>query len=173
MNLPSEVLNREFVLPDTAAADAEQEQSSNKFRAITTHAVLIGNIGLLLPSNEVSELVENLSICRLPKTPGWFNGVTSVRGNMIPVFDLHELFGVAGNGKLRKLIVVGSGETATAFWVDGMPSMVMVTSDDTMKSRPPLPQMIKEHARTCFLKDDQIWIEWDVEAFFSDVGNGL
>ena len=173
MNLPSEVLNRKFVLPEAPEPVAEQEQSGESFRVITTHAVLVGNIGLLLPSNEVSELVENLSVCRLPNTPNWFNGVTSVRGNMIPVFDLHELFGVNGKGKLRKLIVVGNGETATAFWVDEMPNMVMVTSDDTMTSRPPLPQMIKDHARTYFLKNDQIWIDWDVEAFFRDVGKGL
>ena len=156
MNLPSEVLNRKFILPDATVTVTEQEQSGESFQVITTHAVFVGNIGLLLPSNEVSELLEKLSVCRLPNTPNWFNGVTSVRGNMIPVFDLHELFGVAGKGKLRKLIVVGSGETAAAFWVDEMPRMVMVTSDGTY-----------------FLKNDQIWIDWDVQAFFRDVGKGL
>jgi len=154
-------------------AVVEQVQSSEKFLTITTHAVMVGNIGLLLPQNEVSELAENLSVCRLPNTPTWFNGVTSIRGNMIPVFDVHELFGVKGRDKDRKMIVVGIGETAAAFWIDEMPAMVMVTSDDMMSNVPPLPQIIKDFSRNYYLKDDQTWIDWDVNQFFNNVGSRL
>jgi len=174
VKLPSEVLNRNFELADAPVeAVVEQKQSSEKYLAITTHAVRVGNIGLLLPQNEVSELAETLSVCRLPNTPTWFNGVTSVRGNMIPVFDVHELFGVEGRGKDRKMIVVGIGETAAAFWIDEMPTMVMVTSDDMMSNIPPLPQIIKDFSRNYYLKDDQTWIDWDVNQFFNNIGNRL
>ena len=174
MKLPSEVLNRNFELADAPVeAVVEQKQSSEKYLAITTHAVRVGNIGLLLPQNEVSELAETLSVCRLPNTPTWFNGVTSIRGNMIPVFDVHELFGVEGRGKDRKMIVVGIGETAAAFWIDEMPTMVMVTSDDMMSNIPPLPQIIKDFSRNYYLKDDQTWIDWDVNQFFNNVGSRL
>jgi chemotaxis signal transduction protein len=174
VKLPSEVLNRNFELADAPVeAVVEQKQSSEKYLAITTHAVKVGNIGLLLPQNEVSELAETLSVCRLPNTPTWFNGVTSIRGNMIPVFDVHELFGVEGRGKDRKMIVVGTGETAAAFWIDEMPTMVMVTSDDMMSNIPPLPQIIKDFSRNYYLKDDQTWIDWDVNQFFNNVGNRL
>lgn len=171
MKLPSEALNRTFVLDDEP--ELEQEQSGQEFQVITTHAVRVGNIGLLLPSNEESELVENLSVCRLPNTPTWFNGVTSLRGNMIPVFDIHELLGFEAKGKERKLIIVGVTKTAAAFWVDEMPRMVMVTSDDTTRSSLPLPQLIKDHSRNFFLKEDQIWIDWDVNSFFSALGKLL
>ena len=174
MKLPSEVLNRNFELADAPVeAVVEQKQSTEKYPVITTHAVKVGNIGLLLPQNEVSELAETLSVCRLPNTPTWFNGVTSIRGNMIPVFDVHELFGVEGRGKDRKMIVVGIGETAAAFWIDEMPTMVMVTSDDMMSNIPPLPQIIKDFSRNYYLKDDQTWIDWDVNQFFNNVGNRL
>lgn len=174
MKLPSEVLNRKFELADAPVdAAAGHVQSSGKLQAITTHAVMVGNIGLLLPQNEVSELAENLSVCRLPNTPTWFNGVTSIRGNMIPVFDVHELFGVEGKGKGRKMIIVGSGETAAAFWIDAMPLMIKVSSDDMMNSSPPLPQIIRECSRRCYLKDDQTWIDWDVKQFFHNVGSRL
>jgi len=174
VKLPSEVLNRKFELADAPVeAVVEQVQSSEKILAITTHAVMVGNIGLLLPQNEVSELAENLSVCRLPNTQTWFNGVTSIRGNMIPVFDVHELFGVKGRGKDRKMIVVGIGETAAAFWIDEMPTMVMVTSDDMMSGTPPLPQIIKDFSRNYYLKDEQTWIDWDVNQFFSSIGSRL
>ena len=172
MMLPSEALNRQFILSE----DSDTEQSldvQDKFQVITTHAVLVGNIGLLLPSEEVSELVENMPICRLPNTPSWFNGITSLRGNMIPVFDLHELFGVEKQELQSKLIIVGTAQSAAAFWIDEIPRMVMVTSDDTMNGSLPLPQLIKDHSRSFFLKDDQIWIDWHVKAFFTALGKLL
>ena len=171
MNLPSEVLNREFVLQDEPPP--EQEQPREKDQVITTHAVLVGNIGLLLPQNEVSELIDKKDVCRLPNTPPWFSGVTSVRGNMIPVFDLHELLGVEGIVKDRKMIVVGSGDIASAFWVDEMPCMVMVTSDDSLSSASPLPPLLRNHASGHYFKDEQIWTAWDIQDFFTDLGNRL
>ena len=169
--LPSEALSRQFVLPD-----APQENSIPAFsesRDITTHGVLVGNIGLLLPRHEVSELVAGLTVCRLPNTSAWFDGVTSVRGNMIPLFDLHLLFDIAHQGVKRRTIIVGEGETAVSFWVDDMPRMVSLTSDDGMTSVPPIPPLIRDHSRKYYLKDGQIWVDWDVQSFFTTLGNLL
>lgn len=171
IKLPSEILNQGFVLDDSSVE--EQIQAAEKFWAITTHGVVIGNIGLLLPQDRVSELIENVSICRLPNTSPWFQGITSVRGNMVPVFDLHQQLGMPATDTERKMIMVDSGETAAMFWIDYMPRLVMVTSDDMMPGRPPLPQLIADHARNFYLKDDQIWIDWDIRAFFTSLGTKL
>jgi len=170
MMLPSEALNRAFVL------DAEEISRANSVReitSITTHAVLVGDIGLLLPVAEVSELVDRLPVCKLPNTPGWFSGVFSLRGNITPVFDLHELFGVSVETAKRRTIVIGSGETSVAFWVDGMPSMVVLGVEDDLSGDPPLPDFIKTHANRYFLKDNQIWVDWNVRNFFTALGKML
>jgi len=169
--LPSEALNREFVMPD--APEAGQREVLFESRDITAHGVLVGNIGLLLPRREVSELVDNLAVCQLPNTSTWFNGVASVRGNMIPVFDMHLLFDIAMESKRRRMIIVGENETAVAFWVDEMPRMVALSSDDSMTSVPPIPPLIRDHSRKYYLKDGQIWVDWDVEAFFTTLGGLL
>ena len=169
--LPSEALNREFVVPD--AAEASREDRFFESRDITSHGVLVGNIGLLLPRREVSELVDNLAVCQLPNTSSWFNGVASVRGNMIPVFDMHLLFDIAVESKRRRMIIVGENETAVAFWVDEMPRMVALTAEDSMTSVPPIPPLIRDHSRKYYLKDGQIWVDWDVQAFFTTLGNLL
>ena len=51
MILPSEALNRKFVLDENALS---QRVLDSEFETITTHAVLVGDIGLLLPVGEVS-----------------------------------------------------------------------------------------------------------------------
>ncbi|MGD2171785.1 MAG: chemotaxis protein CheW [Gammaproteobacteria bacterium] len=169
--LPSEALNREFVVPD--AAEAPRDNEIFESRDITAHGVLVGNIGLLLPRREVSELVNDLAVCQLPNTSSWFDGVASVRGNMIPVFDMHLLFDIAVESKRRRMIIVGEDETAVAFWVDEMPRMVALTAEDSMTSVPPIPPLIRDHSRKYYLKDGQIWVDWDVKAFFTTLGNLL
>lgn len=169
--LPSEALNREFDLSHAAlselGAPAEQHQS------LTTHSVLVGNIGLLLPEDEVSELVGMASVCRLPNTTAWLNGVTTVRGNMIPVFDLHDLFGISHGNVKRKLIVVGEAETAVAFWVNDFPQLITLSGEDSMTSTPPIPSLIKDHSREYYLRDGQIWVDWNIESFFTMLGEML
>lgn len=168
--LPSEALNREFVLDE---APQPRQSMASESESINTHGVLIGNIGLLLPRREISELVNSIAICRMPNTSTWFNGVTSLRGNMIPVFDLHALFDISRENIDRRMIIVGEGETAVAFWVDGMPRMIGLNADDNMTSKPPIPQLIRDHSRKFFLKDGQIWVDWDVQSFFTALGSLL
>jgi chemotaxis signal transduction protein len=96
-----------------------------------------------------------------------------LRGNITPVFDLHELFGASVVTAKRRAIVIGSGETSVAFWVDGMPSMVVLGAEDDMSGDPPLPEIIKNYANRYFLKDNQIWVEWNVRRFFTALGEML
>ncbi len=145
------------------AGDGDAEAESR-------HAVSIGNIRLLLPRDEVSELVERARICRLPNTSTWFSGITSVRGSMIPVFDLHELFDIAVGTGPRRLIVVGEHEKAVAFWVDDFPRVVSFGEDDRVAAAPPLPSLINDYSSEFFSKDDQTWVDWDIEGFVTTLG---
>ena len=137
------------------------------------HTVLIGNIGLVLPKHEVSELIERPAVCHLPNTLPWFDGVISVRGSMIPVFDLHLLFEIDAPVGKRRLIVVGQNETAAAFWVDNFPRLLVLQDEDATTTEPPLPPLVRAHARGFYLKDEQAWVEWDAKAFFTDLGQQL
>ncbi len=166
--LPSEALNRRFELADglmPGQLDAERDAGS-----IAPHAVMVGNIGLLLPADEVSEVIGNSDVCRLPNTSTWFSGIASVRGGMIPVFDLHELFDIVLPPTPRRLIVVGENEKAVAFWVDDFPRIVGLEADQEMTAEPPLPALIREHARRYYQKDEQIWVDWNVETFAATLG---
>ena len=140
---------------------------------LQVHTVLIGNIGLVLPKHEVSELVDRPAVCRLPNTLPWFDGVTSVRGNMIPVFDLHVLFSIEPPQGKRRLVVVGQNETAAAFWVDDFPRLLVLRDEDQATVESPLPSLIRAHANQFYQKDGQAWVSWDVQAFFTALGEQL
>ena len=168
--LPNEALNLDIALGEMPPAEDVPAVESDE---VTSHGVLVGNIGLLLPRREVSELVNNLAICRLPNTSAWFGGITSLRGNMIPIFDLHVLFDITHHGIERRTIVVGQGEHAVAFWVDQMPRLVALSSDNLMSEVPSLPQLIADQCEEHYLKDGQVWVDWKVDEFFSNLGTML
>ncbi len=169
--LPGETLNQDLesggdLLFDLGGA-IEDDQGLHR------HTVLIGKIGLVLPANEVSELIEKAAVCPLPNTQSWFDGVTSIRGNMIPVFDLHELFAIEEPAAGRRLIVVGENETAAAFWVDDFPRLLAFSDEDVTSTEPPIPLLLRQHARQYFRKDGQTWAEWDFKSFFAALGEQL
>ena len=139
-------------------------------RGLPRHTVRIGNIGLVLPHDEVSELIEKATVCSLPNTRPWFEGITSIRGNMVPVFDLHALFSIEAPAAGRRLIVVGENRTAAAFRVDEFPRLLVFDDEDATTAEPPLPSLIREHAQRYFLQDGQTWVEWDCRSFFAALG---
>ena len=149
-------------LPDQAVDDDAE--------VVSRHAVLIGGIGLLLPAEQISELVERARVCRLPNTSTWFSGITSVRGSMVPVFDLHELFDIAVEPKQRRLIVIGEHETAVAIWVDGFPRIVTLGDDDLEAAAAAIPALIRDHAREFFGKDGQVWVDCNIEGLVTTLG---
>ena len=142
-------------------------------RGLQRHTVLVGHIGLILPADEVSELIEKVAVCGLPNTRAWFHGVTGVRGNMVPVFDLHALFSIEQTAVNRRLIVVGQNESAAAFWVDDFPRLLEFSDEDAVSAEPQIPPMLGEHVRRFYQKDGQVWVEWDFKSFFTALGDQL
>lgn len=169
----SKILDIELAFPDEWAGQQPEPRETVDAEDSAQHAVRVGDLGLLLPPTEVSELVEKASICRIPNTASWFSGILSLRGNMVPAFDLHEMFGLAERSPRDRLIVVGGGEFAVAFWIDEMPRKVSFSTREVVGGEPPVPQVIRDHLRACYQKDGRVWIDWDIESFFHDAGKRL
>ena len=170
MQLPSQALNRPFVLAEVPVRD--QTAEANIGYQISTYAVRVGDLGLLLPENDISELLEDKNICRLPNTPDWFNGVTNIRGNMVPVFDLHHFFEFENNPRDRRLVLIGAGDKAVCIWADDMPVMVSL-SDAEIDQSQKIPELIEEFARKTFSKNGQCWVDWNIQKFFTTLGQLL
>ena len=87
-----EALNRQFELPDVVEAESIPAPNTES-STIVAHSFILGDIGFLLPGNLVSEVVQDLPFCQFPHVPRWLWGMVNLRGNLLPMFDLRDLFG--------------------------------------------------------------------------------
>jgi purine-binding chemotaxis protein CheW len=76
----------------------------------------LGDELFALTVSQVKEILENISITRVPRSERYMRGIINVRGRMIPVVDLKLRFGMAQTetGKDSRIMVVErnmAGET--------------------------------------------------------------
>jgi chemotaxis signal transduction protein len=159
---PSQALNKTFDLPDEPLLPLEEAPTANVVRSL--HAFTVGNVGFLLPAETVSELFYDLAYCRLPNTPPTLLGMANVRGDIIPLFDLNELFGIAADPNVHwHVLVIGNGEEAVGIRVTNLPTRVMLSAQNRLKTLPPLPENLRPYIRACYQLDG-IWVDWDITA---------
>jgi len=164
--LPTEALQREFILHKTAITQSDKAVDDE---TLTAHGVILGGLGLLLPRDSINEVVEHKSVCKLPNTPSWFSGIVSLRGNMVPVFNMVELISSAPIKVNTTLLVIGQGEEAVAVWIDSLPIWKVLRKNNQLTNTPPLPDLLAEHVSTTYADEEQIWVNWNVSRFFSSL----
>ncbi|MCX7678801.1 MAG: chemotaxis protein CheW [Spirochaetes bacterium] len=80
----------------------------------------------------VHEILRLPEITRLPNVPKFIRGVINLRGNVIPVVDIRERFGIskARFTELTRIIVVEIGEKLVGLLVDNVHQVVRIPEKD-------------------------------------------
>jgi chemotaxis signal transduction protein/chemotaxis regulatin CheY-phosphate phosphatase CheZ len=80
-----------------------------------------------IPILKVREIIKTPSITRMPQSPHYVEGITNIRGNVIPVINLKKLINLNGNGdKGENVIVISSGKIIFGVLVDGITGVINV-----------------------------------------------
>jgi len=136
------------------------------------HAFRIGDIGFLIPQDVISEVAEELPYCQLPNTSMVLFGMANSRGNIIPIFDLHELFGFSNqNDSYRKILIIGSGDDAIAVMTSELPIRINISPEQRLRSMPPIPDILRPFTKGCY-QEKGIWLDIDNE-FYASLSNYL
>jgi chemotaxis protein CheZ len=84
-----------------------------------------------IPILKVREIVNMPSITRMPQAPPYIEGVTNLRGSVIPIINLKRLVHLGDNGsKGNKIIVVASGRITFGILVDGITGVVNIDESE-------------------------------------------
>jgi chemotaxis signal transduction protein len=163
---PSAALNR-FDLPQGSVVDiAHQEEQRVRY------GFRIGDLGLLIGADTVSEVLEKTPIFPIPRTPAWLSGLLNLRGNLVPVFDLKLFLQLQHeSNQKRHVLVLDRGDTSVATLIEGLPQAVAATRK--LSRLPPLPWALQAHTSLAYVNKDAVWLEFDHLGFFQSIGNQL
>ena len=161
---PSEALTR-FHPPEGMTPSLGIRQTP---MAISRFGFRIGQLRLLIQRGTLSEVVIQTPIYPMPNVPRWFTGVMNLRGNLIPIFDLHDLLKTGEPGQPRTILVLDQGIDGVGVPIDGLPHAVHL--GETLHNIPPLHETLQEYVTTAYATDNGIWLDFDHQGFFTSLG---
>jgi chemotaxis protein CheZ len=83
-----------------------------------------------IPIIKVREIINLPHITKIPQSPPYLNGITNLRGSVIPVVDLKMLINVAASDDGgTKVIVLASGRITFGLLVDGITGVISIDED--------------------------------------------
>jgi purine-binding chemotaxis protein CheW len=87
----------------------------------------------------VESIIKMQPITVVPHAPAFVEGVTNLRGKVLPVIDLHKRFGLAEDGaaKDQRIVVVSVGNSEVGMVVDGV-SEVLRIPGEAIEPPPPM-----------------------------------
>lgn len=85
----------------------------------------------------VESIIKMQPITRMPHAPGFVEGITNLRGRILPVIDLRKRFGLPTQPYTSesRIIVINVGSTEVGMVVDGV-SEVLTISDELVEETP-------------------------------------
>lgn len=126
----------------------------------------IGGYGFLVDESVPGEVVIAPEIFPVPKAPEWLLGLTNVRGNIVPVFDLWKF--VRTHKPEREtctVLVLEQGETAVGLVIDGLPKPVPADSQ-AVRASLSMPALQPYLGRVVQAFDCEWW-EFDYQQFLT------
>ncbi len=79
-----------------------------------------------IPILKVQEIVNMPRLTKLPQVPHYIEGVTNLRGRIIPIVNLKKLVGIGGDSVGEKVIVVTSGRIIFGILVDAITGVITI-----------------------------------------------
>jgi purine-binding chemotaxis protein CheW len=104
----------------------------------------------------VESIIKIQAITKMPHSPDFVEGVTNLRGKVLPVIDLRKRFGLNDKqaDKNSRIIVVNDNGTEVGMIVDGV-SEVLTVSDQTVEAAPVITTSVNSSFITGLAKIDQ------------------
>lgn len=122
-------------------ADAVIELKNNRFY------YSVASFNILLEKDIKAENLSNPHVYALPHSPAWCSGIVNVRGNIIPVLNMHTFLKTGIKVPINKsklLLFKHSNMTPIVFQIDKLPAMIDFDDYAIATNSVDLPQWINK-----------------------------
>jgi chemotaxis signal transduction protein len=149
-----------------AGADAGPRENAPDEVGVSRFGYRVGPMNFLVPAGMVSEVFVAPTVTPLPRGVGWLAGLTNIRGNIVPVFNLHPWVDAPRAGAERRtVLLLDRGSRMLGLLVDGLPQALLQPT--TTAETPPLRDPLPDFSGTAFAVNGNTWIEFDAHGFFT------
>lgn len=117
----------------------------------------------------VESIIKMQTITRMPESPVFVEGITNLRGKVVPVIDLHKRFSLPlwKETKGSRIVIVTIQDTEVGMIVDGV-SEVLTISDSSIEPPPAIATTINSSFITGIAKlEDKLIILLDLKKVLS------
>lgn len=138
-------------------------------RYIQRRGFSIGDLKLLVPLDATSEVLGMPPLFRLPGAPTGIKGLANRHGRVVPVMDLSVLFQMSSHHRASSwLLICGKGDDAVGLVIDNLPERKSFVQDDGI-ALSEIGHPIASYAKAAYRDGRNIWIDIDMEEFFTKV----
>ncbi|MBN2069976.1 MAG: chemotaxis protein CheW [Candidatus Krumholzibacteriota bacterium] len=107
----------------------------------------LGSENYGIPVSKVKEIIRPIKAFPVPGMANPVSGVINLRGEIIPVLEIHSVLGVEedpnrGNKRKKRVIILDSREGGFGFMVDEVKDVVRIDSEEIRKS----PEVSSDHS---------------------------
>jgi len=167
---PEEALTRfkseEMSLLDLNLPSAEESKIRYGFN--------YGNVGFMIGESILSEVINDYVIYPMPNCNSWLSGLANVRGNLVPVYDLRELFDLGVEDKNYKhLLIIDQGADSIGVLVEDLPIALDIIDWKPSSHRPKFSVNIAEYINQTYLIDAVAWIDFDHRNLFRSIRDDI
>jgi twitching motility protein PilI len=128
----------------------------------------VGALGFLVNKQVQSEVVEDPSIYPVPNSPRWMVGLLNLRGNIVPVFRLHDFIESDEQKNDKKnTLILGDGDSMLGVMIDGLPKVVRNCVRESQL--PSTAEKLQPYTAVTFDVEGEFWTELDCHSLAKDM----
>lgn len=118
----------------------------------------------------VKEVIRAPRLTRLPQAPSFVKGIINLRGDIIPIVDLRDKFGLESRtyDSFTRIIVVDVDGRLVGLVVDSASEVVRIPSDQIDPPPPIIGGLSAEYIRGVGKLDDRLIILLNIDTVLSD-----
>ena len=118
LDMGKDTLDESLVIPLDGYSDQEEERGKKRF-----YGFKLGGVNLLIDPVVRSEVFSELEITAVPLMPEYLVGLSSIRGSLIPVYDLNNKLNIKNNdisSGSKRILVLDDDENMAGIQIEDM-----------------------------------------------------
>ena len=162
---------QELAVQIPSMIEKANESSSAVQLAHRRYGFSIGNFHFLAPHGVFCELLVDIDITPLPGAPSHFVGLANHRGNILPIYTLAPLLGIASI-KSKYAYLLGQPADGAAILINDKPSLIDLSEAETVdNTQENLPGILEQCVDFTQADKNTSWHAIKHESLFRQLAN--